>query len=63
METPPHRDRISGEGSFCVAFGCTLDAVSWCMEVQQGLVRDLNWPQALLDHPEAAEEWDELKER
>jgi class 3 adenylate cyclase len=52
------RDRSSGEGSFCIAFQHTSDAVQWCMEAQKALV-DLSWPEALLDHPGAAEEWND----
>ncbi len=33
------KDRNSGEGSFCMAFQHTLDAVQWCMDVQQSLLK------------------------
>jgi hypothetical protein len=46
-----------------MAFASTEDAVEWCMEVQLSLVHNVEWPKALLDHPGAAEEWDEINER
>lgn len=46
-----------------MAFADTLSAVSWCTEVQRGLVHSADWPKELLDHPAAAEEWDEINER
>jgi hypothetical protein len=51
------RDRSSGEGSFCMTFHSTVDALEWCMAAQQALV-DVDWPEALLAHPAAAEEFD-----
>lgn len=46
-----------------MAFASTLDAVTWCMDVQHALVHQVDWPKGLLDHPGAAEEWDEINER
>jgi hypothetical protein len=46
-----------------MAFASTLDAVEWCMDAQQALLRDVEWPAALLAHPGAAEEWDDIQER
>jgi hypothetical protein len=46
-----------------MAFGSTVDAVEWCMEVQQALMTEVDWPKALLDHPGAAEEWDDINQR
>jgi class 3 adenylate cyclase len=57
-----HRDRTSGEGSFCMAFASMLDAVEWSMDVQRSLM-EVEWPKALLEHPGAAEEWDDIHER
>lgn len=51
------RDRNSGEGSFCMAFQHTSDALEWCMAVQHELMQ-VDWPKALLEHPGACEEWD-----
>jgi serine/threonine protein kinase len=56
------RDRNSGEGSFCMAFQSASDAVAWCGEVQQALLR-VEWPEALLEHPGAAEEWGDTDDR
>ncbi|ELR20409.1 serine/threonine protein kinase, putative [Acanthamoeba castellanii str. Neff] len=56
------RDRTSGEGSFCMAFASMLDAVEWSMDVQRSLM-EVEWPKALLEHPGAAEEWDDIHER
>jgi class 3 adenylate cyclase len=56
------RDRNSGEGSFCMAFQSASDAVAWCSEVQQALLR-VEWPEALLEHPGAAEEWGDTDDR
>jgi hypothetical protein len=57
-----NRDRNSGEGSFCMAFQTASDAMEWCMEAQQELVK-VEWPSALLDHPGAAEEWSDIDDR
>jgi hypothetical protein len=46
-----------------MAFASTLDAVEWCMAAQQALLDDVEWPKALLDHPGAAEEWNDIHER
>jgi hypothetical protein len=56
-----HRGRTSGEGSFCMAFASTLDAVEWCIDVQRSLM-EVEWPKELLEHPGAAEEWDDIHE-
>jgi class 3 adenylate cyclase len=45
-----------------MAFQNTTDALEWCMEAQQELVK-LAWPEALLDHPGAAEEWGDTDDR
>jgi class 3 adenylate cyclase len=52
------RDRNSGEGSFCMAFQHAADALAWCLDVQQALMQ-VDWPDRLLAHPGAAEEWAE----
>jgi class 3 adenylate cyclase len=52
----------SGEGSFCVAFGDAARAVEWCMEAQQALL-GVEWPEALVAHPGAAEEWGDVDDR
>jgi class 3 adenylate cyclase len=52
----------SGEGSFCMAFQEPLDALAWCVEVQQELLR-VDWPDALGEHPGAAEEWGDTDDR
>jgi hypothetical protein len=49
------RDRNSGAGSFCMAFSRAADALAWCRDVQVALLK-ADWPEALLDHPGAAEE-------
>jgi serine/threonine protein kinase len=56
------RDRNSGEGSFCMAFQHASDAVAWCGEVQAALLK-VEWPEALLEHPGAAEEWGDTDDR
>ncbi len=56
------RDRNSGEGSFCMAFQRAVDALAWCSEVQQALLK-VEWPEALLEHPGAAEEWGDTDDR
>jgi class 3 adenylate cyclase len=56
------RDKNSGEGSFCMAFQHTADALAWCLEVQQDLLA-VAWPEALLEHPGAAEEWSDVDGR
>ncbi len=52
------RNRNSGEGSFCMAFQNAADALAWCLDVQQALMQ-VEWPDRLLAHPGAAEEWAE----
>ncbi len=56
------KDRNSGEGSFCMAFQQTISALEWCEEVQQELVK-AEWPEALLEHPGASEEWGDTDDR
>jgi hypothetical protein len=56
------RDRNSGEGSFCMAFHTPSEALAWCSEVQRALLA-VAWPEALLDHPGAAEEWGDTDDR
>ncbi len=56
------KDRNSGEGSFCIAFQHTTNALEWCSEVQQELIKS-EWPKALLEHPGAAEEWGDTDNR
>jgi class 3 adenylate cyclase len=56
------RDRNSGEGSFCMAFQQTSDALEWCMEAQAALLT-LEWPEELLNHPGASEEWGDTDDR
>jgi hypothetical protein len=56
------RDRNSGEGSFCMAFQQAADALAWCADVQQALLA-VEWPEALLEHPGAAEEWGDTDDR
>ncbi len=50
------REEYSGEGSICMTFQYTNNALEWCQEVQQELIRT-EWPEELLEHPGAAEEW------
>jgi class 3 adenylate cyclase len=57
-----NRNRSGGEGSFCMSFQQTSDALEWCMEAQQELVK-VDWPKGLLDHPGAAEEWGDTDDR
>jgi hypothetical protein len=56
------RDRNSGEGSFCMAFQTAADAVAWCCDVQKALLA-VDWPDTLLEHPGAAEEWGDTDDR
>jgi len=56
------KDKVSGEGSFCMAFQQPTDALEWCMEVQQELLK-VEWPEGLLDHPGAVEEWGDIDDR
>jgi hypothetical protein len=56
------RDRNSGEGSFCMAFQQVTDALAWCSDVQRALL-EVEWPEALLEHPGAAEEWGDTDDR
>ena len=46
-----------------MAFQNTSDALEWCMEAQHALVNAVEWPEALLNHPGAAEEWGDSDER
>jgi class 3 adenylate cyclase len=45
-----------------MAFQDTNDAIGWCMEAQLELLK-LAWPETLLDHPGAAEEWGDTDDR
>ncbi len=56
------KDRNSGEGSFCMAFQQTRNALEWCIEAQQELVA-ADWPEELLKHEGAAEEWGDTDDR
>jgi len=56
------KDGPSGEGSFCLAFQDVSQAMEWCMHVQRQLLQ-LPWPDALLQHPGAAEEWGDTDDR
>eukprot|EP01012_Entosiphon_sulcatum_P033308 TRINITY_DN42162_c0_g1_i1.p1 TRINITY_DN42162_c0_g1~~TRINITY_DN42162_c0_g1_i1.p1 ORF type:complete len:844 (-),score=143.04 TRINITY_DN42162_c0_g1_i1:62-2593(-) len=50
---------VKTEGdAFMVAFSSCQAALHWCLEAQQGLL-DLPWPEALLTHSDACEEYDE----
>nr|UDO47406.1 ser/thr kinase [Pandoravirus massiliensis] len=55
-EAAPTGTRNTGEGSFCMVFERTADALAWCAAVQRALL-EVPWPRAVLDHPAAAEEW------
>ena len=48
-----------GEGSFCIAFQHTNDALAWCGAAQKTLLTK-QWPEELLAHPGAAEEWGDM---
>ncbi len=61
-EVPFIRDGNSGEGSFFMAFQETSNALEWCQEVQQELIK-AEWPEALLEHPGASEEWASTENR
>jgi len=50
------KEKNSGEGSFCMAFQRPIDAIQWSMAAQKELL-EADWPQALLEHLDAAEEW------
>jgi class 3 adenylate cyclase len=56
------RHHNGGEGSFCMAFQDAVNAVEWCMEAQQALLK-AEWPKNLLAHPGAAEEWGDTDDR
>ena len=56
------RHANSGEGSFCMAFQEAGNAVEWCMEAQQALLK-AEWPRRLLEHPGAGEEWGDTDDR
>jgi len=46
----------TGEGSFCIVFQDLVDALHWCGEAQTALL-EATWPESLLKHPGAQEEW------
>ncbi len=50
------RKRGSDEGAFCVVFSNASDALSWCSEVQEALLAE-QWPERILEHHYAKEEW------
>jgi hypothetical protein len=54
--------KSSGEGSFCMAFADPVDALEWCMDVQQVLLT-AEWPEGILEHPGAAEEWGDVDDK
>jgi len=56
------RNGATGEGSFCVAFQDVKSAVEWCMDVQHELLK-VEWPEALLAHPSAAEEIGDVEDK
>ncbi len=56
------KNKNSGEGSFCMGFHRTIDALEWCDEVQQELV-NAEWPEPLMEHPGAAMEWGDTDDR
>jgi class 3 adenylate cyclase len=56
------RHTNSGEGSFCMTFQEAANAVEWCMEAQQALLK-AEWPRRLLAHPGANEEWGDTDDR
>ncbi len=56
------RDRNSGEGSFCMTFQQTINALEWCEAVQHELMK-VEWPEALLEHSGASEEWGDTDDR
>jgi hypothetical protein len=46
----------------CLAFQDPEKAARWCMHVQNELLC-VEWPQALLSHPSAAEDWGDVDDR
>ncbi|ELR24201.1 serine/threonine protein kinase [Acanthamoeba castellanii str. Neff] len=56
------RSGCSGEGSFCMAFQHASDALAWCCGAQLALL-GVAWPEELLAHPGAAEEWGDTDDR
>jgi len=46
-------------GAFMLAFSSPVEAVRWCLEAQEALLR-APWPEEILAQPEAAEEWGPL---
>ncbi len=50
------RKRGSDEGTFCVVFPNISCALSWCSEVQEALLAE-QWPERILAHHCAKEEW------
>jgi len=45
----------------CVAFQEAKQALLWCMHVQLELLK-AEWPQELLQHPTAAQEWADVQD-
>lgn len=50
------RERVVGEGSFCFIFQEAISAVEFCLEAQKALL-EVDWPEAILKHPGAMQEW------
>ncbi|AGD92983.1 putative serine/threonine-protein kinase/receptor [Megavirus lba] len=51
------RERNTGEGSFCVIFSDTKNAIEFAINIQTNMLR-ADWPEKLLEHPSACEELD-----
>jgi hypothetical protein len=45
-----------------MAFQSPVDAMEWCMAVQKDLI-EVKWPEELIAHPGAAEEWGDTDDR
>ncbi len=45
-----------------MAFQQTINALEWCMEAQRKLI-EVDWPEALLQHQGAAEEWGDVDDK
>jgi class 3 adenylate cyclase len=45
-----------------MTFQLAADALAWCCDVKQSLL-EIEWPEALLEHPGAAEEWGDTDDR
>lgn len=51
------RERNTGEGSFCVIFSDTNNAVEFALDIQTNMLQ-ATWPEKLLEHSSACEELD-----